>query len=314
MTVSDCLFEGNLGNYSGGALSSQGSTLLVERCDFINNSCNYHGGAISTVWDSCLYRYCTIAGNTAGTRGGGFLISDQHQVQIDHCTIVENDAVGEYGGIGSGGDYQGDDLIEVTNTIIAYNTAGSVDCEYDPDQYYFSCTNIFGNEGVDWTECIADQFGVSGNISVDPLFCGDSNPLNPWALHDTSPCRPNAYPCQQMGSQGIGCGYSEIMADDLQETGITVGDVYPNPVRGSSTLRYVLTESQPKPVTIRVIDISGRLIRTLKSNAGETPGEYEVTWDGTGQNNLSQPSGVYYFQVRIGDQVMKRRVILLKEK
>ena len=30
--------------------------------------------------------------------------------------------------------------------------------------------DVYGNEGGDWTDCIADQLGQDGNISADPLF------------------------------------------------------------------------------------------------------------------------------------------------
>ena len=93
------------------------------------------------------------------------------------------------------------------NTIVAFNRDGeAILC--DPEWPCFptiSCCDIFGNEDGDWIGCIADQYGINGNISEDPLFCDPD--AGDFHLHCTSPCAPAQQPdCGLIGALGVGCG------------------------------------------------------------------------------------------------------------
>jgi len=58
----------------------------------------------------------------------------------------------------------------VANTIIAGSYDGpAVSCENNSDAT-LTCCDLYDNSGGDWVGCIADQLGVDGNISADPLF------------------------------------------------------------------------------------------------------------------------------------------------
>jgi hypothetical protein len=71
------------------------------------------------------------------------------------------------------------------------------------------CCDIYGHEEGDWTGCIADQLGLDGNISEDPLFCDPGN--NDFTLEECSPCAPFSLPnveCDLIGAWPVGCGGS----------------------------------------------------------------------------------------------------------
>jgi uncharacterized protein (TIGR02145 family) len=99
---------------------------------------------------------------------------------------------------------------------------------------------------------------------------------------------------------------TEIQEDD--EIGLpvkfTLSQNFPNPFNPSTKINY----SVPKIgfVTIKVYDILGREVSTLV-NEEKLPGNYEVKFDGS---NLS--SGVYYYQMRAGQFVETKKLILLK--
>lgn len=70
------------------------------------------------------------------------------------------------------------------------------------------CCDIFGNELGDWTGCAAQQLGVNGNFSADPLFCDIAT--RDLRVASCSPCvpgyHPDGYDCGGMvGALGIGC-------------------------------------------------------------------------------------------------------------
>jgi hypothetical protein len=59
-------------------------------------------------------------------------------------------------------------------------------------------------------------------------------------------------------------------------------------------------------ITLKIYDVLGKEIKTLVNHV-QTPGSYEVTFDGT---NL--PSGIYYYQLIAGDFIETKKMILLK--
>ena len=57
---------------------------------------------------------------------------------------------------------------------------------------------------VTGSACIADQSGVSGNLSADPLFC--DRPGNDFTIDAASPCAPTLRPpCGLIGALGVDC-------------------------------------------------------------------------------------------------------------
>jgi hypothetical protein len=65
----------------------------------------------------------------------------------------------------------------------------------------------------------------------------------------------------------------------------------PNPFGGRTVLSFSLI--QAGPVSIRVYDLSGRVVRTLVNEALD-PGAHEVPWDGSAENRLPVASGIYF--------------------
>lgn len=79
---------------------------------------------------------------------------------------------------------------------------------------------------------------------------------------------------------------------------------YPNPFNPSTTIKYSVP--QTSQVQIKVFDVLGNEEETLVSEEKPT-GTYELTWDA---GNF--PSGVYFYQLRAGDFIQTRKMILLK--
>jgi hypothetical protein len=79
---------------------------------------------------------------------------------------------------------------------------------------------------------------------------------------------------------------------------------YPNPFNPSTTIRYSVP--QLSKVVIKVYDILGNEIATLMDEE-KSVGTYEITW-----NAENLPSGVYFYQMRAGDYVNTKKMILLK--
>ena len=79
---------------------------------------------------------------------------------------------------------------------------------------------------------------------------------------------------------------------------------YPNPFNPSTVIRYGLPRDGF--VTLKVYDILGRKVATLV-NEYEAAGSYNVTFNAS---NLA--SGIYIYQLKSGDFVANKKLILMK--
>ncbi len=71
----------------------------------------------------------------------------------------------------------------------------------------------------------------------------------------------------------------------------------PNPFRGSAELAIRLATATPTQVSVRVYDVTGRLVRTLMRDQMLTPGTTMLHWDGEDEHGRVAPSGSYRFLV-----------------
>ena len=89
---------------------------------------------------------------------------------------------------------------------------------------------------------------------------------------------------------------------------------YPNPFNPETWMPYILSED--RPVTISIYNISGQLVRTL-TLGNKTRGIYvdqskAAYWDGHSDAGEAVGSGVYFYQLRAGDFITTRKMMLLK--
>lgn len=82
----------------------------------------------------------------------------------------------------------------------------------------------------------------------------------------------------------------------------------PNPVRGSTTISFALSE--PGLVDLSVYDISGRKVRTLLSGKRKA-GFGSVRWDVHDQSGTLVPPGVYLYRLKVGSSVRTKKLIVL---
>jgi photosystem II stability/assembly factor-like uncharacterized protein len=79
---------------------------------------------------------------------------------------------------------------------------------------------------------------------------------------------------------------------------------YPNPFNPTTNIRYQITNN--KLVTLKIYDILGKEVATLV-NEKQSPGVYEVTFDGSGMS-----SGIYFYTLSAGDFKATKRFVLVK--
>lgn len=101
-------------------------------------------------------------------------------------------------------------------------------------------------------------------------------------------------------------GQTEALPKHFQMTAI------PNPFNPSTLVEYTIPDASGSvPVSLRILDLSGRLVRNLVA-AQQGPGRYRSAWDGSNDNGERVASGVYLLQLRAGTLTTTQKAVLLK--
>ena len=66
------------------------------------------------------------------------------------------------------------------------------------------------------------------------------------------------------------------------------------------------------PVTLRIYDVEGRLVRALVEEALLPPGEHAVSWNGRRTSGQQVSSGMYFYVIQAGELKAREKLLLLK--
>lgn len=332
---SECSFLGNQANY-GGALYCYSAGWLTQ-CEFSGNVAHVRGGGVYTEsFNPSYMTSCTFAGNVATF--GGAIASRISVTYLDSCTIFNNAASNQGGGIwlwdnslwmfdstisenaapqgaALSCNSQNWEYVVLRNTILAFGRVGEA-VHYDDTGYQpfieLTCCDIYGNEGGDWVGYIADQYGIKGNISLPPLFCGEANPTKPYTLHTDSPCAPAFNPdCGLIGAWPVGCeAASGLEGAGERPVGYCLHTSFPNPFQSVTAIRFDL----PVAGTVRlsILDPSGRVVRDLSDGTALEPGTHQFLWDGKDDRGRNLGVGVYFSRLSVGPFSQTRRLLLVR--
>lgn len=85
-------------------------------------------------------------------------------------------------------------------------------------------------------------------------------------------------------------------------------DIHPNPCARFSSIRFSL--STTCDVSLAIYDPGGRQVRML-ADGTKIAGEYRVGWNGCDQLGVEVPAGVYFCELKSGDQRRVQKIIVL---
>ena len=206
--LSHCLFlENRAGGYYGGGLCCEDNSYptLVD-CVFWDNSTVSFGGAIYLYGGGATLINCTFAENYASYYGAS-IYCDGATVSLVGCTIYNEWCDGD-----AAIQLDNASHANLDNCLVAFcgHYTAPLFCHGGSDAT-LSCCDLFGNQGGNWVDCIADQYGLRGNISEDPLFCNPG--FGDLSISCNSPCAPFTAPnpeCDLIGAWPIGCGGTPV--------------------------------------------------------------------------------------------------------
>lgn len=88
-----------------------------------------------------------------------------------------------------------------------------------------------------------------------------------------------------------------------------ISESYPNPFVIESTL--LMTVPEKLDIKIMIYNEIGQKVNALVERVFE-PGIYPVKWDGTDFSGNPLASGVYFYVIKIKDQIIKKETLLLR--
>ena len=98
--------------------------------------------------------------------------------------------------------------------------------------------------------------------------------------------------------------FSSLIPDKFE-----VSQNYPNPFNPSTTIKFGLPEAAF--VSIKIYNILGQEVKTLL-NAERSAGTYTLQWNGDNNFGHQVTSGTYIYRVVAGNNVVTKKMILLK--
>ncbi|MBC8182932.1 T9SS type A sorting domain-containing protein [candidate division KSB1 bacterium] len=92
-------------------------------------------------------------------------------------------------------------------------------------------------------------------------------------------------------------------------SGFKLAQNYPNPFNSTTIITYYLP--QYEKVTLNIYNIRGEKVLTLINNF-QTAGIHNVKWDGKDKYGTDVSSGVYIYQLNIGNKTISSKMLLIK--
>ena len=88
-----------------------------------------------------------------------------------------------------------------------------------------------------------------------------------------------------------------------------LGQNYPNPVTGLTTIPFTLVNSGMASIEVR--DFLGNRVVTLLDGYMQA-GNHSVSWDGRDASDKQLPGGVYLYTLRTGEYLQSKRMVLIR--
>jgi predicted outer membrane repeat protein len=179
-------------------------SLSAHNCTFDRNQAS-KGGAIyatGSVGSDISINTCVFRGNSA-EEGGAIATYNGSVPGIVFSTFYANEGTAGASGIAAGPGAG----VHLEQSIVAFGLGGrAIDCP--SGNVTLSCSDLFGNAGGDWADCLAGELGNKGNIAADPRFCHPE--VGELSIANNSPCAATQSACGLIGAVGTECQVAAV--------------------------------------------------------------------------------------------------------
>jgi hypothetical protein len=135
-------------------------------------------------------------------------------------------------------------------------------------------------------------------------------PIDNFYGHPENPVEhPGWGPYSEMIFYVVDHTYTSVQPPEESGPVPRLSQTYPDPFSEYTRIDFGLPEAGP--VSVKVFDMSGHVVRTLLSEVKD-PGRYTVTWDGKNDSGEKVASGVFFYQVDAPGLKSARKTVLIK--
>ncbi len=298
-----CRFNGNN--------SAWGAAAYVEFADFYCTDSEFVGnssyGSILTVKAGGTEAILTnnlFADNVSTNGNTIFLVAPN--VTFTGSTVVNNSSVSSRAQVYVSGVSD----LDFSHNVVAFGTGGAgLWSTAIIGTWNFTCNDIYGNEGGDYTGTLAGYKNTGGNFTADPFFCDAAGGV--YTVMQQSNCLAANNSCgAEIGVFGEGCQTVSGAPDAALSPIFTLHGNVPNPFNPRTEIRF----SVPRTARVEVVihDIAGRRVATLVSNGEYHAGEHQIPWNGIDHAGRHVPSGTYFYRVTTGGRTETGKMALLR--
>ena len=297
VSFEDVIITENLAPYGGGGICCDftSNSTLTNVIVMDNTSISGAGGGISIQGGSYVEISYTLISDNSAVIGGGVFCGGKGESSLTNCSVINNSASNDGGGVYS---------------VSYYSDPNLVNCILWDD----SPNEIFGSVYIYYSDIQNGWAGI-GNIDADPLFVDAAN--GDYHLTANSPCIDAGDPMSpydpdgtiaDMGAyyydQGTGTENYELQVSNFKLTN------YPNPFNPITTIEYSIP--QEFKVEFKIYNIKGQKVKTLVDEQLQQ-GKYSVIWDGRYSNGDPVNSGIYFYKLSLnGKTEAVKKCLLLK--
>lgn len=205
----------------------------------------------------------------------------------------------------------------VIGALVLVGVAAAATIQVDMRNFFFDPESVSIDRGdtIVWFDVEGNHTSTSGVNGV-PDGYWDSGLLSPGQsfsfVFDT--VGTFLYYCTPHWTFGM-TGVVMVNPTGIEESELGLGQAtsveqnYPNPFISSTKINYTINSQTVTEIS--VYDASGQKIKTLVRQ-NMAPGDYSVTWSGENEGGVQVPAGVYFYEIKKGDDITKGKMLVLR--
>ncbi len=163
---------------------------------------------------------------------------------------------------------------------------------------YWSSTTDAANPARAWT------VDFNGYDSLNNYLAGNIHPL----LKKAGVSEPGTALVRCVRGGGISVTSIRRTTPALAQN-FTLEQNFPNPFNPSTTIRFNLNRASD--ISLTIYNMLGQKVRSL-INKRVTAGNHRVVWDGRNALQNTVSSGIYFYQLKSGNQIMVKKMLLVR--
>ena len=250
------------------------------------------GGLLPTESDSYTLRVNTLIDSTASGAGWSVFVTVVHTSTPSVWYVSEPDS-----------GYSVDNIAPAVpeGFGVAYNTGSGNQLSWDAcPAADFQCFNVYRSSDPNFVPSPSDLVhSTTGTGWNDPDYDG-------WAVY----YKVTALDFVGNESDPASAGTLTAVSEPVIPQTFGLYPNVPNPFNPTTSIRYDVPPSGGA-VTLRIYDVSGRLVRTLVDGP-QTAGQRTAVWNGRDNRGRSVASGVYFYRLQAPGYVKTLKMVLVQ--